>query len=339
MSRRRLRLLGAVLAAVALVGAAGWWLGGWTQRDITEYHLASGTEVPAAIAAGPDGTVWFSLDGSDTIGRVRDGEIRRLPRGAQSVEPLGLAVAPDGAAWSTDVAGRAVTRITGDGRVTAYPLSTSIARLGRLAVAPDGAVWFADRAANSVTRLRDGRFTQHPLPTPDSSPFGVAVDRQGTVWAALGATSSLVRITAQGSVEEIRAPAPQATLNDVAAASDGSVWMVELRVNRIARYRDGRFTEYGVPGPSAGLTSLAVAPNGDVWFTELVRHRVGRLRDGRITEFSVPRDGARPFSLTVDRGGNVWYADLEGRIGRIGARAARSTCRSPIAGVDVCWPA
>jgi virginiamycin B lyase len=81
-----------------------------------------------------------------------------------------------------------------------------------------------------------------------------------------------------------------------------------------------------------------VAPNGDVWFTELVRHSLGRLRDGHVTEFSLPRDGARPFALTVDRAGNVWYADLDGRIGRISARAARATCRAPVARVDVCWP-
>src|SRR5262249_56057195 len=109
---------------------------------------------PAAIAIGPDDSVWFTIESSDAIGAFRDGKIRKLPKGTPSVEPMGIAVAADGAAWFTDSPARAVSRMAPDGAVTSFALAGApIARLNRLAVAPDGAVWFADRPPFSLTPL------------------------------------------------------------------------------------------------------------------------------------------------------------------------------------------
>ena len=53
--------------------------------------------MPIGIAAAGDGTVWFSIGGADAIGRVRDGQLERLPKPGKSVEPIGIAVAPTAA--------------------------------------------------------------------------------------------------------------------------------------------------------------------------------------------------------------------------------------------------
>ena len=327
-----------LLVPLAVLTFSLWQFGPWAQRAFTEYQLPRDADIPAAIAAGADGTVWFTLDTSSFVGLVRNGQVRTLSTGVQNVEPLGLAVDRAGAAWYTDTSARSVSRITPDGKVTPFYLSTPVARFGRLAIAPDGAVWFADVSSDSITRIKDGVFTQHPLRAPELAPFGVAVDRQGTVWAALGAANTLLRIGPDGHMVEIDAPSPRAGLSDIAVGPDGSVWMVELRVNRLARYHQGRFTEYPVPRPAAGLTALAVAPNGDVWSTELVHHQLVRLRDGNATEFAIPRNGARPFGIAVDPAGNVWYADLSGRIGMLTSRAAQSTCVAHVRRIDICWP-
>jgi len=318
----RTRLVAGALLAVA-VAALVWWVGPWSDSGFVEYAMLRRTDIPTAVAIAPDGTVWFTIEFSDTMGRLRNGRVETLPKGKQNVEPIGLAVDAAGFAWYTDGPLRAISRMAPDGAITSFALSTPIARLARLAVGPDGAVWFAEGTAFSVTRLKDGVFTRHEVGSIVATPFGVAVDRSGTVWATVQSSNKLVRITPAGEVSELEPPTRAGGLGDVAVDGEGSVWLLEMRANRIARFAAGRFTEFPVPTPQAGLVALAVGPDGTVWFTELRAGRLGRLQHGAVTEFRLPRRHARPFGIAVDRAGNVWYTDLSGWLGMLKAERAR----------------
>jgi virginiamycin B lyase len=320
MSHRRVvAIVGALLVVVI---AALWIHSLWIWRGFTEYRMEETRDIPTAIAVAPDGAVWFTIDFADAIGILRDDRIRRLPKGRESFEPLGLAVDRDGSAWYTDSPSRVISRISPDGAVASFSLATPVAKLARLAAAPDGAVWFAEESTYSFTRLKDGAFTRHAVSTPGIAPFGVAVDASGTVWGTLPRANRLVRISTRGEMAELDPPTRAAQLGDVAIAADGAVWFLEMQANKIGRFANGQFAEFAVPTRSAGLTALAIAPDGAVWFTELRGQRLGRLRDGTITEFAIPRPDARPFGIAVDRAGNVWYTDLSGRLGRLSAERA-----------------
>jgi virginiamycin B lyase len=322
MGRRHIVIV-AVLGA-ALVAAAALWLHSlWIWRGFTEYRMERDRDIPTAIAVSGDGAVWFTLDFADAIGVLREGRIERIPIGRETFEPLGLAVDRDGAAWYTDSPTRVISRVSRDGVVASFALSTPVAKLARLAAAPDGAVWFAEESTGSFTRLKDGAFTRHAISTPGIAPFGVAVDASGTVWGTLPRINRLVRISARGEIAELDPPTRAAQLGDVAVGADGAVWFLEMQANKIGRFANGQFTEFLVPTKSAGLTSLAIAPDGAVWFTELRGQRLGRLRDGVIVEFPLPRSDARPFGIAVDGAGNVWYTDLSGALGRLSAERAR----------------
>ena len=125
------------------------------EEKFVEYRMGEPQDAPIAIAAGIDGSIWFTIDHADAIGRVRNGRIERLPTSNSNIEPLGLAVAADGSAWYTDLAARAITRVSSGGDIARFVLDTPITRLGRLAIAPDGAAWFADLTGYGVTRLKD----------------------------------------------------------------------------------------------------------------------------------------------------------------------------------------
>ena len=126
-----------------------------------------------------DGSIWFTIDHADAIGRVRNGRIERLPTSNSNIEPLGLAVAADGSAWYTDLAARAIARVSSGGDIARFVLDTPITRLGRLAIAPDGAAWFADLTGYGVTRLKDGVFTRHQINSARGGPYGIAVTADG----------------------------------------------------------------------------------------------------------------------------------------------------------------
>ena len=316
-----------VTALVLLAAASGlvWGVGAWRARGFTDYAMPSATDIPTAVAVGPDGAVWFTIEFAAAIGVFRNGRIEKLPKGKQNFEPLGLGVDADGFAWYTDGPIKAVSRVSPTGAVTSFPLSGPVAKLARLAVAPDGAVWFAEETAFSLTRLKDGVFTRHEVGSLAAAPFGVAVDASGTVWGTIPRANKLVRIAPGREAVELDVPTRAGQIGDVAVDRQGDVWFTEFRANKIGRLAGGVFSEFAVPTPSAGLTALATAPDGAVWFTELRAHQLGRVRDGVVAEFPLPRRDARPFGIAVDAANNVWYTDLAGRLGRLAA--ARATAR------------
>jgi virginiamycin B lyase len=318
------------LAIVIVVGAGllSWRTGSGNIRGFHEVQLAP-ADIPVGIAPSPDGSVWFTLEASDTLGILRDGTVQKLPKGADSIEPLGLAIDASGRAWYTEAPKQRISRASTDGTIASFALATPVARLGRLAVAPGGDVWFAETSLVSLTQLKDGQLIRHVLgsfspDTPmDAAPFGVAVARDGTVWATLQSVNKLLRLAPNGDTTAFEVPTRGSGLGDVAVAADGAVWFMEVAANKIGRFTAGRFEEFAVPTPAAGLTTLAVAPDGGVWFTELRGHRLGRVHAGAVTEFELPRADARPFGVAVDAANNVWYTDRSGWLGRLDADRAR----------------
>ena len=332
-SRTRSRLLGAgLIAALLIVVAVGALL--WRPRTPSSWGFQeirlSGDDIPAVVAVARDGTVWFTLDGSSALGLLRNGRLQKLPKGADSIEPLGLAIDAAGHAWYTEAPKQRISRASIDGTITSFALATPVARLGRLAVAQNGDVWFAEASLVSLTHLKDGRLTRHvlgsltPAAPMDAAPFGVAVSSEGHVWATLQGANKLALVSAGGDKTAFDVPTRASGLGDVAVGADGAVWFVEIAANKIGRFAAGRFEEFRVPTPNAGLAGLAVAPDGAAWFTELRGHRLGRVRAGEITEYVLPRPDARPFGITVDAGNNVWYTDLGGWLGRLDADRARA---------------
>ncbi len=330
--RRRWRLPAlAIAVGIACLAAFYMWpLGLRGTRGFEEYKLPHRTDIPVVIAVGTNPTVvWFTLESSDALGVLRDGQFAFVRKDSESIEPLGLAVDEKGAAWFTEAHKQRISRVTVDGAVTSFGLTTRVARLGRLSIGPEDTVWFAESSLASVTQLKDGRFTRHSVgvPTPgnptDPVPFGVAVASDGTVWATLQNVDALLRIAPSGDTATIDVPIRQSGLGDIAVGNDGVVWFLAAGANKIARFTDGRFEAFTVPTPNAGLTALAVAPDGAAWFTELRGHRIGRVHRGEVTEFVLPRANARPFGIAVDAANNVWYTDLGGWVGKLEADRAR----------------
>src|SRR6516225_12320441 len=214
-------------AVVALGGGAAYFAYlARTSVQFVEYRMPQPLDTPTAIAAAPDGTIWFTIDLAAAIGRVHDGRLERLSLASSNVEPIGLGAGPDGSAWYTDNSARAISRITPSGEISSFPLGTPIVRLGRLAVAPQGAVWFAEATGYSITRLEDGEITRHVFESPRGDPYGVAVAADGTVWATLRLGNQLLHITADGEIRTLDLPKPAATPSDIAIGPDGSVWFI-----------------------------------------------------------------------------------------------------------------
>jgi len=324
MSSRRHRyfLLAAVLIVAAGAAAVAWWVLHPTPPKIVEYKMQEARDIPTALAVAPDGAVWFTIDFSNAIGRLRNGKIDRISKQSTNVDALGIGVDADGNAWFADAPSVAILRISPSGEVKSFPLGTPIARLGRVAVAPDGGVWFAESSAYSVTRLKDGVLTRNAIQSLRGGPYGVAAGRDGTVWATLQGGNQLLRITPSGEITEYEIPTRGSSPTDVAVDAQGVVWFLEFRGNKIGRFENGKFTEFAAPVEGAALSGITVTPDGSVWFGMLRARSLGRLYDGKFKTFPLPREDARPYSVAADAKGNVWYADIRGYVGMLPADAA-----------------
>ena len=250
---------------------------------------------------------------------MRDGQLERLPKPGKNVEPLGLAVAPDGSAWYTDIAAQAVSRMTPAGEVSSFRLDTPMVRLGRLAVAPDGAAWFAEASSHSITRLKDGELTRHAFQIPARRPLrrGGGRGRHGVGDAAGGQSAAAHRArtgrSRPSTCRDRRRCRPTSR-----SAPDGAVWFIQFRGNSIGRLKDGKFAEFAVAKENAGLTGLAVADDGAVWFGMLRAGSLGRLRDGEVKTFKLPRD---------ERGRTAWPSIATATSGTPTSAATSACCR------------
>src|SRR5215470_19764842 len=235
MRGRRIWLVAAVVAA-ALLGTAAW-LANVNQPGtrFVEYQMEHPLDMPTAIAAAPDGSIWFTIDLAAAMGRVRDGHLERLPLPSNNVEPSGLGVGPDGSAWYTDNSARAISRITPVGEISNFPLGTPIVRVGGLAVSSEGAVWFAEATGYSITRLKNGEITRHVFESPRGEPYGMAIASDGSAWATLKSADQLLHIGADDEMHVINVPRQAAVPTDIAVDGDGGIWFIESRDNRIAR--------------------------------------------------------------------------------------------------------
>jgi virginiamycin B lyase len=163
------------LAATALALAALLAPAAAQAHSVKEYKLPQ-YAVPADIAAGPDGALWFTEQRGDKVGRITTaGEVTEFPLAAGAL-PGPIVAGADGALWFSERNTDTIARMTAGGVVTqrfplavnADPLALLVLRrdgsLGRelrlrshpdaLASGPDGGVWYVAGAEGRIGRVR-----------------------------------------------------------------------------------------------------------------------------------------------------------------------------------------
>jgi virginiamycin B lyase len=308
------------VATLVAMGFAAWRLAPPPTARVTEYPMLEKDDIPAAIAAGKDGSIWFTIDFSNAIGVFRNGKIERINKGTRNMDPIGIAVDQDSNAWYVDAPALSIGRVSPNNEIKTFSLGTPVARLQRLTVAPDGAVWFAEGSAYSVTRLKDNVLERFQLQSARGTPYGVAIAPDGKAWATLQQAGQIVRINpSDGKTDWFWVPTPASAPTDITVDANGDVWFLEFRGNKLGRIHNEEFTEYPIPSASrtAGVVGLTASPDGAIWFAMVRDHGLGRFKNGEFKFFNLPRLDARPIGVAADPVGNIWYVDLTGFLGTI----------------------
>ncbi len=254
------------------------------------FRLFAGTDLPNQLATGPDGAVWFTNVGSDSIGRVTPSGGFRTFTGPGIDSPNTITVGPDRAMWFTNegtqrLSGRGFTgssigRITASGKVTDYK-AAGIYNPVSIVTGPDGALWFTDARGQIARGQRGaiGRITTAGVVTtytgPDiAGPIGLAVGPDGALWFTNytpggSGPGTIGRISTTGAVTVF----PSAKIfgpSGITSGPDGALWFTNYAGDTIGRITtSGAVTTYTSPYTLSLIQSIAPGPAGTLWFTGL----------------------------------------------------------------------
>jgi hypothetical protein len=137
------------------------------------------------ITSGPDGALWFTNAGNNSIGRITTSGTVTNYTDPSIDDPYGITSGPDGALWFTNAGNNSIGRITTSGTVTNYT-GSSIDDPNEITTGPDGALWFTNYKGNSIGRVTTSgvvsSYTGAPTVTasPSSGKPGGLVTASGT---------------------------------------------------------------------------------------------------------------------------------------------------------------
>ena len=325
----RTALLVATIAAVFGTGSAA------AEPLGTIRHFSTGLttgEVPQAIAAGPDGNMWFTEIGAHpAIGRITPtGTITEFSSGLNAAAELGgIALGPDGNMWFTEAGAHpAIGRITPTGTITEFSSGLSHPPEA-IAAGPDGNMWFTE-PAGAIGRITPaGQITEYAAGlNSESSPVDIAAGPEGSLWFTdQGKTRAIGRIApASGHIEEfskgLRFVGGESRPNEIAAGPEGDMWFTDAAekgalIGRISPSAPVPIKEF--PVDFERVSGIAAGPEGDLWFTGLKEYDPEVELSPALVQISTSGQVERAIESLV-RGdyvsaiaagpdGNMWFAE------------------------------
>lgn len=165
--------------------------GGGPNVRFTEYSVGDNGK-PQEITLGPDGRIWFTLQGRNAIGRLVGGKVQETRVPTSNADLTGIASSLDGnRLWFSESGKDKVGTITTGDRPVVTEYSVSAGKSGsstepRLVTAgPDGGMWFTTGKGNAILRLSaTGAVQRYSVPTSNAQPYGIALGAAKDLWFA-----------------------------------------------------------------------------------------------------------------------------------------------------------
>ena len=309
MSRKLISQLGLVVVVILALASVSVSAAATQSTNVTpparstavgtvSSYTDAGISSPEWLAAGPDGALWFTNPGNDTIGRITTGGTVTSYSDAGISGPDGITAGPDGALWFTNDGSHTIGRITTGGAVTTYG-DPSIDDPYAITAGPDGALWFTNHGTSSIGRITTGGVITAYRSPGISGPDLITAGPDGALWFTNFESNTIGRITTSGAFSSYADPGisgPQG----IAAGPDGALWFTNLIGSTIGRITPaGTVTTFDDPSIHCPF-AIAAGPDGALWFADPGHDAIGRIQ--AIVDTTPPTITAPP-RLTVDATG------------------------------------
>jgi virginiamycin B lyase len=295
-------------------------LAGNTRVTIREWLLPTPGSRPHDPLAMPDGTIWYTGQMANVIGRLdpKTGAIKQYPLPPDS-GPHGLVADRDGNIWYTaNFAGYIGKLDPRTGHVTQYPMPNPAARDPHTPVFDQhGMLWFTVQSGNFVGELdpATGHIELVPLPSPHSLPYGMAINSKGIpFFAEFGANRISAIDPGTHVIQEYTLPNPAARPRRIAIASDDAIWYSDYARGYLGRLdpASGAVKEWPSPGgPNSAPYGIAII-HGIVWYSEsgVTPNTIVRFDPAtqRFQTWAIPSGGGVVRNMSVTADGNLAIA-------------------------------
>ena len=249
-----------------------------TSGKIDEYKAPNnGTAAIHSAVPTTDGSVWFTEQGADKIGR-----------------------------W--DPATQKITEFQ-DAMIPGKENTLAGGSKHTLRVAADGRVW-ATGGPLSVFDPKDGKFTEIPqIP----SAYGIVLDKQGTIWfAEFTPAGQIGQIDPKTfHVTKYQLPTAKAFPRRIQVDTDGTIWVAEYGAGKLAHFdpKTLQTKEYDLPGPEATPYALGIAHDHTIWYSSEYMDYIGQLdpKTGKVTKYPVPQSENTMREFYPDAQGRMWF--------------------------------
>jgi len=283
---------------------------------VEEYAVPAGSR-PHDVAPAPDGSVWYTAQGSGELGRLdpESGLTVHIPLGSGSA-PHGVIVGPDGAPWVTDSGLNAIVRVDpASEEVTLFPLpaGSGYANLNTATFDGQGVLWFTGQSG-VYGRLDPASGEMALFEAPRGrGPYGIATTPAGEVYYSSLAGSYMARIDlGSGQAQVLEPPTPGQGARRVWSDSQGRLWVSEWNAGQVARYdpATGAWQEWRLPGDNPQPYAVYVDEGDQVWLSDFGANALVRF-DPVFEAFEVFTLPGAPANVRqiLGRPGEVWGAE------------------------------
>jgi virginiamycin B lyase len=233
-----------------------------------------------------------------------------LPDGSA---PYALALAPDGALWTTLLSPPALARLAPGGTVEMHQLDGP-GRPMQMAFGPDGVLWYT-RSDGKLARLTGADVD---LPA-GSAPYGIAATTDGTIWFTAPGVNQVGRRGPYGDLALLDLPIQDAYPAMLITTDDGVVWIALNAAGKLARVIGDDVRIVDLP-PGAAPVGIAAAGTG-VWYADIAGGRAGHVdAAGTVVQVAFADPDCRPHAVATDPDGGCWVTLwASGRLARVTA--------------------
>lgn len=290
-----------------------------TQQGAMTFYAMPKKSGPHGIEFDADRRLWVTLEFAGEIVRLDDkGVIDKrydvtlpcpsCPDGKLNTHPHGMGFGLDGRTiWFTGKATGTVGRISPDGKITTFPLSTVGSVPIYVRAGNDGTMWVTELVGNAIARITaDGMVKEFAIPTHNSRPIAIVPEPgSNAMWFTQEAGNRVARIAPDGTITEYPVPMsqPNVILAGLAFDKDRNLWVQQyvdqnnptpanpspagsdfiIRIDKSilttapTDISKVPITFYKAPSRQTVMHRIIEGPDGNIWFTELGINKVGKV--------------------------------------------------------------
>jgi virginiamycin B lyase len=328
-------IVAGAIAAVGVVVLAAAPISDTVDVKIEQWMTPSNPPYPHDPAVAPDGSVWYTGQRANVIGRFdpTTQQFKEYTLPTPNSGPHGLQADKDGNIWYSGNAAGLIGKVDPKtGKITEYKMPNPKARDPHtLAFLHDGRIFFTVQAGNFVgvldPKAADGAIKLIEAPTPNSRPYGVRLDSKGTPFFDLFNANKIGMIDPKTLVvREFDLPDPKARPRRIAIGKDDTVWYGDYARGYLGHLdpKTGKVEEFKSPGgEDARPYAIDVTADGAVWYVEtgdeakniLVRFNP---ETKKFLTWPIPGGGGTVRNMEIDKNGDLWLAESGvGKISRV----------------------